>query len=308
MPDEVKPAPPAIDHETFLAGLDVATRAGLQERSDARGLLHLAGHACAIMVTGALIHIRVPAWPLLIPVHGILLAFLFTLEHECTHRTPFRNGAINEWTGRICGFVILLPFTWFRYFHLAHHKYTNVPGRDPELLSGQKPETPAALLRHLSGIPTWTGNAGTLLRNAFLEIDDGFVPDRAKPAVRREARTMLAAYAALAGAAVGLPLDLLFVWLIPLIVGQPFLRFYLLAEHGRCPFASNMFENTRTTLTTRAIRLLAWNMPYHAEHHALPNVPFHRLPDLHALAFPHLRKVEKGYLRFARRYAASLDR
>ena len=24
-----------------------------------------------------------------------------------------------------------------------------------------------------------------------------------------------------------------------------------------------------------------WNMPYHAEHHAYPSVPFHALPQLH---------------------------
>lgn len=42
-----------------------------------------------------------------------------------------------------------------------------------------------------------------------------------------------------------------------------------------------MFLNTRTTLTTRVVRFLAWNMPYHAEHHAMPSVPFHKLPVLH---------------------------
>ena len=26
---------------------------------------------------------------------------------------------------------------------------------------------------------------------------------------------------------------------------------------------------------------LAWNMPYHQEHHAWPNVPFYLLPELH---------------------------
>lgn len=30
-------------------------------------------------------------------------------------------------------------------------------------------------------------------------------------------------------------------------------------------------------------RKLAWNMPYHAEHHAWPSVPFHFLPFVHKL-------------------------
>ena len=75
----------------------------------------------------------------------------------------------------------------------------------------------------------------------------------------------------------------LWVWVVPALLGQPFLRLYLLAEHGDCPEVANMFENTRTTFTTRAVRWLAWNMPYHVEHHVWPTVPFHRLPEVHGL-------------------------
>ena len=100
--------------------------------------------------------------------------------------------------------------------------------------------------------------------------------------------------------------DALFAWVLPALLGQPFLRLYLLAEHGRCPFVANMFENSRTIFTNRLVRFLAWNMPYHAEHHAYPAVPFHRLPELHALARPHLRVTEAGYAAFHRKYAADL--
>ncbi|WP_246694633.1 fatty acid desaturase, partial [Mesorhizobium sp. M2D.F.Ca.ET.147.01.1.1] len=69
----------------------------------------------------------------------------------------------------------------------------------------------------------------------------------------------------------------------PALLGQPFLRLYLMAEHGRCPLVANMLENTRTTLTNWFVHKLAWNMPYHAEHHAYPGVPFHQLPEFHRL-------------------------
>ena len=88
-----------------------------------------------------------------------------------------------------------------------------------------------------------------------------------------------------------------------LLLGQPVLRLYLLAEHGRCPFVANMFENTRTTFTNALVRRLAWNMPYHAEHHAWPVVPFHRLPDLHVMTAPHLRVTAPGYAAFTVDYA-----
>ena len=82
---------------------------------------------------------------------------------------------------------------------------------------------------------------------------------------------------------------LFWVWILPCLPGQPVLRLYLLAEHGRCPFVADMLKNTRTTFTNRIVRFLAWNMPYHVEHHTLPQVPFHRLPDLHDRMQPHLK-------------------
>ena len=69
---------------------------------------------------------------------------------------------------------------------------------------------------------------------------------------------------------------------------------------------SNVLENSRTTTTTWLLRKLAWNMPYHAEHHAYPAVPFFRLPSFHKLTRQHLQKTERGYLRFHRKYAAAL--
>ena len=116
---------------------------------------------------------------------------------------------------------------------------------------------------------------------------------------------MLALYAAAAASLFLTPL-LLWVWLLPVLLGQPVLRLYLLAEHGRCPFVADMLQNTRTTFTNRLVRFLAWNMPFHAEHHAFPAVPFHRLPALHAELAPHLKSVSPGYRAFTRRYLRSL--
>jgi fatty acid desaturase len=73
-----------------------------------------------------------------------------------------------------------------------------------------------------------------------------------------------------------------------------------MAEHGRCPQVANMLENTRTVFTTRLIRALAWNMPYHIEHHSAPGVPFHKLPDLHREMKPHLITISHGYTEFTR--------
>ena len=101
--------------------------------------------------------------------------------------------------------------------------------------------------------------------------------------------------------------DLLFwIWVLPLLLGMPFLRLYLLAEHGRCAFVANLFENARTTYTNRIVRFLAWNMPYHVEHHAIPNVPFHNLPALHQEMLGHHKVISDGYAAFTKEYVQDL--
>ena len=92
---------------------------------------------------------------------------------------------------------------------------------------------------------------------------------------------------------------------LPALVGQPFLRAYLLAEHAGCDEgAGNMLANTRTLLTLRPVRWLAWNMPFHAEHHSFPAVPFHALPRLHAVMRDELKHFEPGYIAFHRRFTS----
>ena len=288
-----------------IADLSADERARLTARSDAAGLRRLAGHGGLILLIGTLIALRVPLWPLLLPVQGVLIVFLFTMVHECTHETPFRSRRLSEWAGRIGGFVLLLPFTWFRYFHLAHHRHTNDPQRDPELLAGAEPQTWPAFLLHVSGLPYWTAQARQLWINAFGAPSAPWLPERVLPRMRREARAMLAGYALVLASLALTPL-LAWVWLLPALLGQPVLRLYLLAEHGRCPRVANVLDNTRTTYTNRLVRFIAWNMPYHTEHHAFPTVPFHRLPVLHRRMRPHLRNTAPGYGAFTRDYVETL--
>lgn len=291
-----------MDHKDFLSGLPPELRAAMTGRTDAEGLRHLAGHLGAILLCGGLIALRIPGWMLLMPVQGVLIAFLFTLEHECTHRTPFADERLNEWVGRLCGLALVLPFEWFRWFHLAHHRWTNQPGKDPELAS-EKPEGLAAWVWHVSGLPYWRDALRLMAALAAGRAEGDYLPDGARARIVREARGMVLVYAGLAASLIWTP-AVLWVWLVPVLIGQPFLRLYLLAEHGDCPRVANMFENTRTTFTNRIVRALAWNMPYHVEHHVWPAVPFHRLPEVHVLMRDELRVTADGYAAFTKEYLA----
>jgi fatty acid desaturase len=288
----------AIDHRTAITNLEPALRRSLIERSDGPGLLRAGVHLGGILVLGSLITLHVPFWFLLLPVQGILIVFLFTALHECTHETAFKSSFLNTAISNISGFLIFTPPAWFRFFHFAHHRHTHDPVRDPELQT-PKPSTVAGYVKHVSGLPLWFAAIRTLLRNAMGHSNDDFVPEKARPRVILEARVMLALYVLIAAASVFWGSSLLFwTWILPALLGQPFLRLFLLAEHTNCPHVENMFENTRTTFTTRLVRLVAWNMPFHAEHHALPTVPFHKLPDLHEAVREHLKTTADGYARF----------
>ena len=288
----------AIDHQRVIAGLEPALREALIARSDGPGLLRFAFHVSAIFVLGTLIALRVPLWFVLLPVQGILIIFLFTAMHECIHDTAFKSSFLNKAISVLCGFAIVIPPVWFRYFHFAHHRHTHEPGLDPELQS-PKPQSFVAYVKHVSGLPVWFSNIRTLVANAMGRNADAFVPPKGKVRVAFEARVMLIIYVLTAIASVLWESSLLiWTWVVPALLGQPFLRLFLLAEHTACPHVENMFENTRTTFTTRLVRLIAWNMPYHAEHHALPTVPFHKLPSLHKAVREHLKTTADGYARF----------
>ncbi|MGK7651101.1 fatty acid desaturase [Roseovarius sp. B08] len=180
------------------------------------------------------------------------------------------------------------------------------PGQRPGTLGRRaKPEGWRAYLWHVTGLPFWTAMIGQTLRNAAGRDPGRYLPQRARPRVVNEARVMLVVYAVALASLLVTPV-LFWVWILPALLGQPFLRLYLLAEHGRCAFVADMFRNTRTTYTNRVVRFLAWNMPYHTEHHALPQVPFHRLPELHGMMQGHHGVVSDGYVQFTRDYAATL--
>jgi len=296
-----------VDSRDFLQSLSAAERRELTQKSDLIGLKHLAVHAAAILIVSYLILEGVLLWQLLLIVQGILLVFLFTLMHESIHRTAFATGAINDWVARICSVILVLPAEWFRHFHFTHHRHTQDPLKDPELAT-PKPQTILQYLWHVSGVPIWLSAIRTLCRNAAGGCDDKFVSDSQCATVQFEARALLLIYAAIALLCFYFKVSsVIWIWILPLVLGQPFLRLYLLAEHGHCALVANAFENSRTTYTNRVVRALAWNMPYHSEHHVYPSVPFHRLEKLHQRMRQYLMETESGYIRFNSKYLKDID-
>jgi len=234
--------------------------------------------------------------PAMVP-HGVVLVALFAPLHETVHRTAFKSRWLNDVVGWLCGLLLVLPSEYFRFFHFAHHRHTQDPPNDPELAS-PKPTTFAQWLIHVSGWNYWQAELVGLITHARGRTPEPFLAaPRATARVVTEARVFLIAYmlTAATAAAVGSWAPLTY-WVLPVLVGQPFLRLYLLAEHTLCPLVPDMLANSRTTRSNAIVRFLAWNMPYHAEHHAFPSVPFHALPSLHGDLRSDLKVVAPGYI------------
>lgn len=289
--------------------LPAAAVAPLNRRSDARGALQLLGHAGLLGLTASGIAATLGTW-LMLPamlLHGVVQVALFAGLHETVHYTAFRSRRLNDVVATVIGLVHFLPARFFRRFHTAHHRHTQDPTRDPEL-AGPKPATTAGYFLYISGFRYWQDRLGELMRHAAGRVGAAFIPPAARQAVVWEARLHLAIYAIvlIASVAAGSAAALYF-WLLPAVLGQPFLRLYLLAEHTGCIEDPNdMIRNTRTTFATPLVRFLMWNMPYHTEHHVYPAVPFHALPRLHALMRDHLAVTAPGYGAFHRTYLGAL--
>jgi fatty acid desaturase len=271
----------------------------LSRRSDARGALQLGTHLGLLVATGLLVWAsRGHPWlAAALILHGIVLVFLFCALHECIHRTAFASRALNDGVAWPCGALLILPPNYFRLFHFAHHRHTQDRARDPELAM-PPPATPAAYWWRVSGLPYWRERLQTSLRHALTgRVSESFVPAARAAEVVREARILWGCYLAIAAVSLYLQrADALLYWVVPALLGQPFLRLFLLAEHSGCAFDDDMLANTRTTYTNAAVLLLAWQMPYHAEHHSFPSVPFHRLARINALLPPVRRVTAPGYV------------
>lgn len=266
------------------------------------GLVRIASHLGSVILVGAAILFVSgcygPVWVLpLIVCQGVLMAFLFMAEHETAHKTAFRTRWLNLAVGQFCGFMIGLPYEYYCVFHWEHHRHTQDPTKDPELLVKPLPKSDAQLVLAFSGAEQVYGRLRLMLKHAITgDATVPWVPADKRLLIVREARFYLLAYTLLLIGSLLLQTPvLLLTWIVPLFFGQFFLRPYLYAEHTGCGRSRDAFENTRTTYTNALIKWFAWNMPYHAEHHAYPSVPFHALRELNGIVAERIVHGERGY-------------
>lgn len=248
-----------------------------------------------------------PLWQLILSQigFGIMCCSIFASIHETTHNTAFKSRFMNEFAARLGGLSHLYPATAFRELHFTHHRYTHIPGMDPEISFANKP-LPSVLsnlptyLGWITGLPMLVFKIGMIFNGALGMRE----PIRTKfySFIRPEVRLKLAIesiYIILIYSGIVL-LAIYFnpaFWalFIAQVTGHCILAGYLVPEHNGLPHEGDIFARTRSMRTNKFIKLLMWNMPFHAEHHAYPAIPFHALPDLHEKIKEEILHKNDGY-------------
>ena len=281
--------------------LSFAELRGLQGTSNLRGAVQLSIHIALLLGAGWLVAVS-SDWTVLPAVFllGVVQAALFAPVHECMHQTAFHSKRANAMIGWLAACPSLLNLQFYTAFHWAHHRNTQIPGEDPELLTPD-PTTLAAYIPRMLGIPFWQLRLRVVYDSWRGDLSAyPYIPRIAVLGVIHGVRAMsilMVGGTIVSAVLFGWKTPFLY-WIVPQLLGQVPLRAYLLAEHTGCSEDRNGLTNTRTTLTNPLVRLLMWNMPFHAEHHLYPTIPFHRLPAAHALIGSKLGFVQQGYARW----------
>lgn len=286
----------------------------LQTRSDAQSYWRLTLHLGAIVLLGYLVSFSA-ALPVVAAIFTIALAFawaaVFAPFHECIHRTAFKSRTANAIGAWLTGIPFAMAPAVYRAFHFEHHRHTQDPDRDPELLGfpdgySSWPTTWLGWLMMGSGYGLLVLKGTPLLRFSTAPTDawDRIAWWTPPPEDRRrmawENRIVLGLWVIfLVTAAIIIDGGW---WLIAAAwLAQIIEALWVAAEHTGLPQTGSILERTRTVQSSPFVRWWIWNMNYHAEHHAWPGIPWYRLPATHEKIENKLDHNVVSYLNLYRR-------
>jgi len=76
-----------------------------------------------------------------LPISVLANYLLFPIIHDASHGSVSQNKYINVIVGFAAGIPFFFaPFPTWRYIHLRHHRFTNIPDKDPDFWAGGKLE------------------------------------------------------------------------------------------------------------------------------------------------------------------------
>ena len=292
-----------IEHQWPYSGSKLIPKDKLKpflQRNNTSGLIHLAMHLGLIFFSGILVSIspNILIKIIIMIAHGSFIAFLYAGLHECIHKSAFKNKKLNEFVGYFLGFVLIRSFLNGRYRHMAHHTFTQHPEKDPDKVDF--PSSYLVYLKHVTSFSVWIRIIDNLFRHSFGKInksEKNYIPQSEIKSLIFESRMMVTGYFIIMLLSFYFSTTFFLIyWLIPRILGEPFLRLVRMVEHTGKDETADMIHNTRTSFPSAFLKFLYWNMPYHVEHHLYASVPFYRLPKFHKLIKPHTDEIEPSIL------------
>lgn len=201
-----------------------------------------------------------------------LVYVIYTPLHESVHHNIFGPDSKLSWLNTLIGYaaasILGVSYAAHRAAHMAHHRATNVQGKDPDLAYGDDSLT--ALV--LGGPKIIVSEYRTYFENVFPSA-----PFAAKAGVLAEIAVAIGWRAALIAA--GFPLEVLVLAVLANWAGLSLLGM-LFAWIVHRPFDQTArYRNTATILLPKWIHqpatvLWLWQN-YHSIHHLFPRVPFY---------------------------------
>ena len=100
----------------------------LNTRSDLYGFLQLGSHFTVIVSLGYAHYLALSSWWVVLTgaLLGVAINFLYAGQHELSHWTVFKTKYLNEFFGRVIGFIMLFPRDYDQVMHFAHHRWTKI--------------------------------------------------------------------------------------------------------------------------------------------------------------------------------------
>ncbi len=276
--------------EWYHTDVDRKVMKALMKRSDGPAIRDTLIWLCLLVASGAGVIVLWGSWWVLpfVLIYGVLYGSACDARwHECGHGTAFKTAWMNDAVYQFASFLVMRnPVTW-RWSHARHHTDTVIVGRDAEIAVMRPPDLLKVVLNFVGVFDVWYSMKALLLNvgGVLQEHELSFVPEPEQGKAVAAARVHVVIYAATIVAAI-----VLGSWLPLILIGGPraygcwhMLMTGLLQHGGLADNVTDHRLNSRTVLMNPVSRFIYWNMNYHVEHHMFPMVPFHALPQLHAL-------------------------
>ncbi len=233
---------------------------------------------------------------------------LIVLMHECSHYSLFKSRWLNQFVGQWFGSAPFMNnLDRYRGYHIRHHKYTGNGGRgektDPDMsLLRFYPVGKKAFVKRIikdlsgqSGIGNYYGLS--MMLSGFWSYELGGKVIKLKlPGVNIMQKfgmflkgiwRFFVSHGVLFSIFFFIGYWWLYLvwWGAAITTNMLFIRIRAMAEHCMLKGGTDLFKNTRTTLTGFLGRMTVapHRVNYHLEHHLMMAVPAHSLKKMHKL-------------------------